>query len=276
MAIAGRESPIFPNFGVTFIGGIFGYFLAKPKPSRKILNYGAVAATILLISGIMMFIFVYDPNSYVGMNFQERIFKRIEETIDMRIHETWYMLANMGLQIYYVIALLAMFEFREKADLHKYARWTRIIRRWSLVALTVYMIQFADVFMRIHCTRSVGFDFTIRYYISQGWFIAGQPIQPPSVGYFIINFTSRHQVGMGWSIFMLIVAAVYFDILLRMWEKIRFIGTWEWTMIKLVRLFAGKKQYDSARIKVQETLYEVEPISFAQPRIKRKSKRKAK
>jgi len=250
MSLAGRESPIFPNFGVTFIGGIFGYFLAKPKPSRKILKYGAIGATVLLIGGILMFIFVYNA----------------EFNIDMRIHETWYILANMGLQIYYVVALLAMFEFRKNADLHKYARWTRIIRRWALVALTVYMIQYVDLFMRIHCTRTVGFDFSVRYFISKGWFMAGDPIQAPTVGFHIINFTTRHQVGMGWSIFMLVVAAVYFDIILRLWEKIRFVGTWEWILIKLLRLFAGKKHYDSARIKVQESLYDVEPISFALPR----------
>ncbi|TFG09183.1 hypothetical protein EU534_02365 [Candidatus Heimdallarchaeota archaeon] len=256
MSMAGRESPIFPNFFVAFIGGIFGYFLAKPKPSRKILNYGAIAATILLSGGILMFIFVYNANF----------------DINMRIHETWYMLANMGLQIYYVVALLAMFEFRQKADLNKYAKWTRIIRRWSLVALTVYMIQYVDLFMRIHCTRTVGFDFTLRYFINKGWFLAGQPIQPPLVGYHILNFTTRHQVGMGWSIFMLIVAAVYFDIIIRLWEKIRFIGTWEWILIKLLRLFAGKKHYNSARIKVQESLYDVEPISFASKRIKKRQK----
>jgi hypothetical protein len=162
-----------------------------------------------------------------------------------------------------------MFEFREKADLKKYARWTRIIRRWSLVALTVYMIQYVDLFMRIYCTKTVGFDFATRYFINKGWFFAGQPIQAPSVGFHIINFTSRHQVGMGWSIFMMIFATMCFDMLLRLWEKIKFIGTWEWILIKLIRLFAGKKQYDSSRIKVQESLYDLEPISFAKSRKKR-------
>ncbi len=256
MSISGAESPIFPNFGVTFIGGIFGYFLAKPKPTRKLLHYGAIGGAVLLVGGVLYWVFV--DNMYFD--------------IGMRIHETWYLLANMGLQIFYVIALLAMFEFREKADLKKYAGWTRIIRRWGLVALTVYMIQYIDVLMRIHCTRTVGFDFTIRYFISKGWFILGQPIQPPSVGFFIINFTSRHQVGMFWSIFMLIVAAVYFDILLRLWEKIKFVGTWEWFLIQIIKLFAGKKHYNSARIKVQESLYELEPISFAQLKKKKKKK----
>ena len=257
MSMAGPESPIFPNFGVTFIGGIFGYFLAKPKPSRKILNYGAIAATILLIGGILMFVYVYDAKF----------------DINMRIHETWYMLANMGLQIYYLIALLAIFEFRPKADLEKYARRTRFIRRWSIVALTIYMIQFVDVFMRIYCTRTVGFNFTIWHNIGRGWSIVGQPIQPPLYGgYFIINFITRHQVGMAWSIFMMIVVAVGFDIIIRLWEKIRFIGTWEWFLIKFIRLVAGKKNYDSARIKVQESLYDLEPISFALPRKKRLQK----
>ncbi|MHA1199966.1 MAG: hypothetical protein ACTSQF_11615 [Candidatus Heimdallarchaeaceae archaeon] len=257
MSIAGPENPIFPNFGVTFIGGIFGYFLAKPKPSRKILNYGAIGGTVLLVGGGLYWVFV--DNMYFD--------------VGMRIHETWYLLANMGLQIYYVIALLAIFEFREKANLQRYARWSRFIRRWALVALTIYMIQYVDVFMRIQCTRTVGFDFTIRYFISKGWFLAGNPIQAPSVGFFIINFTARHQVGMAWSIFMLIVAAVYFDILLRLWEKIKFIGTWEWILIKLIKLFAGKKHYNSARIKVQESLYDLEPISFAQPKKKKKKKK---
>ena len=52
----------------------------------------------------------------------------------------------MGLQIYYVVALLALFEFRTKANMKRYVRFTRFIRRWSIIALSVYMYQFLDVF----------------------------------------------------------------------------------------------------------------------------------
>ncbi|OLS32953.1 MAG: hypothetical protein HeimAB125_03450, partial [Candidatus Heimdallarchaeota archaeon AB_125] len=142
---------------------------------------------------------------------------------------------NMGMQIYILTALLAIFEFRKKANLRRYARWTRYIRRWSLVGLTVYMIQFADLFIRMICTNLIGVD-----------------------------FTNRHQQGFGWSIYMMFVAFLFFDVLIRIWERFRFIGTFEWMMIQLTRLLVGRKQYNSVRMKVKETLYEVEPISFVQ------------
>lgn len=219
MAIAGVENPIFPTFFVTCVGGIFGYLLTKPKLDKKFVRYSALVGTLFILFGILHWIFVDDM--YLDYWF--------------RIFPTWYMLTNMGMQIYLLTALLAIFEFRKKANLKRYARWTRYIRRWSLVGLTVYMIQFADLFIRMICTNLIGVD-----------------------------FTNRHQQGFGWSIYMMFVAFLFFDVLIRIWERFRFIGTFEWMMIQLTRLLVGRKQYNSVRMKVKETLYEVEPISFVQ------------
>ncbi|NHJ49115.1 MAG: hypothetical protein FK733_15110, partial [Asgard group archaeon] len=51
MSIAGVESPIFPNFFVTCVGGIFGYFLVKPNLDKKFLRYSALAGTLFILSG---------------------------------------------------------------------------------------------------------------------------------------------------------------------------------------------------------------------------------
>ncbi len=219
MSIAGVESPIFPNFFVTCVGGIFGYFLAKPNLSRKFVRYSALIGTVLIVSGILHLVLI----DKLVIDFWFRIFP------------TWYMLITMGLQIYLLTALLALFEFRKKANLKKYARWTRYIRRWAIVSLTVYMIQFADLFIRMICTNQTGMD-----------------------------FTNRNQLGFGWAFCMMIVSFLFFDIIIRFWEKLRFIGTFEWILIQLTRLLVGKNQYNSVKINVSESLYEVEPISFVQ------------
>jgi len=219
MAIAGVESPIFPTFFVTCVGGIFGLFLAQPKLDKKFVRYSALVGTLFILFGFLQLVLVEDMN----VDFWFRIFP------------TWYMLINMGMQIYMLTALLAAFEFRKKANLKRYARWTRYIRRWSMVSLTVYMIQFADLFIRMICTNLIG-----------------------------VNFTTRHQQGFGWAFYMMFVAFLFFDVIIRIWERFRFIGTFEWIMIQLTRILVGRKQYTSVRMKAKESLYEVEPISFVQ------------
>jgi hypothetical protein len=219
MSIAGVESPIFPNFFVTCIGGIYGYFLAKPNLDKNFLINSFLGGTLSILFGVIQLAFI--DNLHIDFWF--------------RVFPTWFMLINMGVQIYLLTTILAIFEFRKKANLDRYARWTRYIRRWSIVGLTIYMIQFADLFIRMFCTNLIGVD-----------------------------FTTRHQQGFGWSIFMMFVAFLFFDAIIRIWERFHFIGTFEWIMIEFTRLLVGRKHYNSARMKVKESLYEVEPISLAQ------------
>ncbi|NHK31172.1 MAG: hypothetical protein FK730_07455 [Asgard group archaeon] len=222
MSIAGVESPIFPNFFVTCVGGIFGYYLAKPNLDKKFVRYSALAGTLFILSGVIHLVFIDE----LHIDFWFRVFP------------TWFMLINMGVHIYLLTILLAIFEFRKKANLKKYAQLTISIRRWSIVGLTVYMIQFADLFIRMICSNQIGID-----------------------------FTNRHQQGFGWSIFMMFVAFLFFDAIIRIWERFRFIGTFEWIMIQFTRLLVGRRQYNSMRLKVKESLYEVKPISFIQKEI---------
>jgi hypothetical protein len=69
---------------------------------------------------------------------------------------------------------------------------------------------------------------------------------------------------------MMFVAFLFFDAIIRIWERFRFIGTFEWIMIELTRLLVGRKHYNSLRMKVKESLYEVEPIAFYQEKNKKK------
>ena len=85
---------------------------------------------------------------------------------------------------------MRLFEFRKSANLKKYARNSTFLRRWGLLALSVYMLQLLDLFPRKLFTILTGIDF-----IAHG------------------------TQGMLWACILMVHAALYFDIILRLWEK---------------------------------------------------------
>jgi hypothetical protein len=85
---------------------------------------------------------------------------------------------------------MRMFEFRKSANMKKYARNSTFLRRWGLMALTVYMLQLLDIYPRKLFTIMTGMDF-----INHG------------------------RADMLWSCILMVVAAFYFEIILRLWEK---------------------------------------------------------
>ena len=111
-----------------------------------------------------------------------------------RVSPIWFLMINQGLYILYVMVLMRLFEFRKSANLKKYARNSTFLRRWGLLALSVYMLQLLDLFPRIAFTKMTGLDF-----INHG------------------------RQDMLWSTLLMIVAALYFDIILRIWEETGFI-----------------------------------------------------
>ncbi len=110
------------------------------------------------------------------------------------VSPVWFLLINQGLYILYVCLFMRLFEFRMSADLHKYARNSTFLRRWGLLALSVYMFQLLDIYPRKLFTMMTGMDF-----ITHG------------------------NANMLWSCIFMIVAAFYFDVILRLWEKSGFL-----------------------------------------------------
>jgi hypothetical protein len=177
-AIAGLEEPIFPNFFCVCMGCILGYRLTQPNTDKRIARRWSLVALLFILVGVHYWIFV----------------EHLSFNIWFRVSPVWFLLINQGLYILYVCLLMRLFEFRKSANLHKYARNSTFLRRWGLLALSVYMLQLLDLYPRKLFTIMTGMDF-----ITHG------------------------KANMFWSIILMVVAALYFDAILRLWEKNGFI-----------------------------------------------------
>ncbi len=173
-AIAGLEEPIFPNFFCVCMGCILGYRLTQPNTDKLIARRWALLALLFIFVGVHYWIFV----------------EHLSFNIWFRVSPVWFLLINQGLYILYVMLLLRLFEFRKSADMNKYTKNSTFLRRWGLLALSVYMLQLLDLYPRKLFTILTGMDF-----ITHG----------------TQNFF--------WSCILMVVCAFYFDALLRVWER---------------------------------------------------------
>ncbi|MBN2155507.1 MAG: hypothetical protein JW776_05655 [Candidatus Lokiarchaeota archaeon] len=177
-AIAGLEEPIFPNFFCVCIGCIIGHRLTQPNTDKRIARRGCLVALGFILTGVHYWVFV----------------EHLSFNMWFRVSPVWFLLINQGLYLLYVFLLMRLFEFRKSANLYRYAEATTFLRRWGLLALTVYMLQLLDIYPRKLFTIFTGLDF-----INHG------------------------RQTMLWSCILMVVAAFYFDIILRIWENSGFL-----------------------------------------------------
>jgi hypothetical protein len=218
-ALAGMEEPIFPNMGGVCIAAIIGLFLAQPTRPKYFLLYSHIVATIFMIVGIVYWITI--DKMVFDLNF--------------RIHPTWFFLANMGLQIHIIFLFLDANEFNPKKDLQKYAKRTTFFRRWAIIAMTLYFIQFMDVFPRIVLQHITG-----------------------------LPYIHNNQLQMIPATVAMMINWIFFDLIVRYWENLHFILTFEWIMVIIRNLLSGGKTISTDRLNVKESLYEITPIVFYQ------------
>ena len=146
-------------------------------------------------------------------------------------------LFHLGMQIIIMFFALSIAEFRPKLPV-KFVTRTTFIRRWGILSLTVYFFQIFDII-----TREMLFGIT------------GLPFNEPN------------QVGVGWGLLMVVVTMLFWEIILRVWEKIKYKGSLEFIIKKIGVLFGGKPDPVDP-LSVSGILYEeLEPISFTDPNI---------
>ncbi|MHA1451621.1 MAG: hypothetical protein ACTSRD_02030 [Promethearchaeota archaeon] len=177
-AIAGLEEPIFPNFFCVCLGCIVGYRLIQPNADKRVARRWSLVALGLIMVGLHYWIFV----------------EHLSFSLWFRVSPVWFLLINQGLCILYVFLFMRLFEFRKSANLKRYAKNSTFLRRWGLLALSVYMLQFLDIYPRKLFTIMTGKD-----------------------------FVAHGTQNMLWSCILMVVAAFYFEVILRLWEKSGFL-----------------------------------------------------
>jgi hypothetical protein len=80
-----------------------------------------------------------------------------------------------------------------------------------------------------------------------------------------LDFHTRGQITEALPTILMIVAILFvWDVVLRLWEKVQFKGSFEWIMATLAQKgLSGKKSTEKAeRLNIQGVLYEPEPVMF--------------
>jgi hypothetical protein len=146
-------------------------------------------------------------------------------------------LFHLGMQIIIMFFALSIVEFNPKIPV-KFVTRTTFLRRWGILSLTVYFFQIIDIFIR-----------ELLYGIT------GMP------------FNELNKVRAEWAFLMVIIAILFWEIILRVWEKMKYKGSLEFLISKVGALF-GKKPDAADPLSVRGILYEeLEPISYTDPNI---------
>lgn len=140
----------------------------------------------------------------------------------------WYLI-GLGGQIISLSVLLWIVEF--KGYVNKFKQYTIFWRRWGMLALTIYCWQIIDI--------------PLRYLV-----------------YFLTNWPAHlsNQLTVEQTLVMIVLTLAWWDLLLRLWSRIDFKYSYEWTVVWLMTQSLGIR---SARMKVEEVIHKVTPMKFS-------------
>jgi len=215
--LAGDFEPLFPCLSTAFVGAIIGLFLAHPQSSKKFFQIGFFAATGSLATGALLIA--------AGMTFSA--FHRPALTNH---------LLQLGGQLFAVLIPLRLVEFRGRAQKAANTKFIRFMRRWAMVALTVYALEIYDIFP----------EWTLNLFLGK---IAG------------LNFFERiftfDQLPLALAV--AVYSVFWYYILLLLWGKVNYKGSLEWLLIQIQGMVSKQK---SQRLNVNLMLKRVEWMNF--------------
>ncbi|MGA1866492.1 MAG: hypothetical protein ACMUFK_03380 [Thermoplasmatota archaeon] len=189
--LAGQTEPLFPFLSIAFIGSIIGIYLTQEKQPSGFCTRGIKTGITFLALGILGIFLVWELHFDSWTNFTRNPFDIMKLGIWLPV-----ILFTTGGQIIVLFLLLRLVEFREAS--YRFAERTKILRRFGAVSLTIYTFQYIDAFPRFLLTLIPGVEV----------------------------FGDRD--GMITSIIVTIIVLGFWNVLLMLWSKVRFIGSAEW------------------------------------------------
>ena len=215
--LAGDFEPLFPCLSTAFVGAILGLFLTNPQSSKKFFQIGFLAGAGGIIAGALLII--------AGMTFSA--FHRPALTNHF---------LQLGGQLIAVLIPLRLVEFRGRAQKAANSRFVRFMRRWAMVALTVYALEIFDILpewtLNLLLGKMTGLNFFER----------------------IFNLDQ-----LPWALAVAVYSVFWYYLLLLIWGKFNYKGSLEWLLIQIQGLVSKQK---SQRLNVNLMLKKVEWKNF--------------
>lgn len=203
VTIGGFMQPVFPCLSTSFVGSIFGIYLTKDNPDKNFFYWVIVFSFILISLGIILII--------LGMPYS---------IFDERTALTTQFL-QLGGQIHAIGGTFIVIEYSNKAERFAKSLPVKYLRRWSMLALSVFVLQIFELFPRWIITLLLSNLLNIE-----------------------INLLHH---GVMDNVLLIIPIAIFvvlsYDLLLWLWAKIHFICSFEWIIINLQSLITERKSY---------------------------------
>ncbi|MHA1211667.1 MAG: hypothetical protein ACTSSH_04315 [Candidatus Heimdallarchaeota archaeon] len=202
--LAGSPQPLFPFLTSLFVGNIIGLYLAEEKPPKKLPMIGLIVGGVIILAGVIFgLVLGATSTEWFPMAYPERLTK-------LTVWQPWF-LFGLGSQIILFMLMLRFIEYRGKGE--AFARKTTFIRRFGIIPFTIYNFQWLELLPRWIIGLILGINL----------------VSYPKVNTFIML------------IVMIVVLGLWYVILL-LWEKVGYIGSFEWSITKLTRMLTRKRK----------------------------------
>jgi len=231
-AIMGVEQPIFPFMATTCIGGIVGILIAQDQVSLSLPKKGMLIGLLLIIGGII--VLVLDLTEF---------------TVEFDVFPTWFFILTTGLELIFMMAILRMVEFSPRVakseKMQRFIKKSTFVRGWGMISLSIFVWQVYP-------------EFLMRW--------LGNVVTGGQVEFFI-----RGKADPLSSIIMIFIVIIVWNLIIRLWEKGKFKGSFEWLMSLIGAKVLGRGKLEKPesqaikpgeRMNIQEVLYHPEPIIF--------------
>jgi hypothetical protein len=260
-ALAAPMGPVFPFLAISCIGSIIGIVMCQ-RPDRipkhfvkKVLVAGLIAFTVGIIGVIFTMVGVMqaagfedgiqlwlDLSHFRGW-FPDNIERSYGEFLSP-ISWLWQFLALNGFAIMFVMMIIYLVDWRGYGPEFSKSKIVQFIRRFGFIAFSNYNNQWL-------------------YYLT--W-----------IGVSIL-YTGQRRIKMDWNgtLLVLVASLVVYHLVMRVWEKVKFIGSIEWMIGTLgAALTPSKwqpeslrnlKWYQKGQLDVQGGFYQVESVSVVTP-----------
>ncbi|MHA2358001.1 MAG: hypothetical protein ACXABK_04450 [Candidatus Heimdallarchaeaceae archaeon] len=257
LPIAGRPEPLLPYLATSFIGSIIGILMARDKPWKKELRIGSYFALSLIVSGLA-------GSAVMIANGKQDVFIMFEQAWNLPALQAWlpWFIFSLGVQIIAVLFFVKVIEFRGRGQEFANNRIVKYIRMHGFVALSIYNYQFLDTIPR--------------------WFLV--LIGKDSAGGTVpicANCLQDNTLWGPWVLFVMVVNFLLWYLILFLWEKVNYIGGFEWIINVIAGFGVVSKRYKDyspgmetkeekrpwwkpIRLDVQEAFHNIEWINFVE------------
>ncbi len=218
--LSAENEPLFPFLATSMVGSMIGLSLAKPKPPKRFPLKAGLSSLAIIGTGIILAV------SGVRFTFVEK-----PPTIPTY-------LIQMGGQIGLVTLFLWLVEFRGKGMKFANNRIIKHFRLWAMVSLTVFAFDLFNFIPRSFLQLTAG-RFTSFNFLHDDIF---EGIE-----------------GFAWVLLVSFVVILFYELLLWLWKKVNFAGSFEWSMIRLQSILTKQK---SSKLNVDLMMNKIHWINF--------------